>query len=174
MARPIHQLSVKPLMLMPVSGSTGKRPVGSIFSLPPILVRTFLAVSASQPYSCEQSHQWLFKLAYAGGRLDPCGAGSGSVRGTRNDGSLHVSFGASGISANSVFDRLCTNQSCTWNWIHDAASRLRMVAGVNSSRVISSRLTTRGLGVIRFAVSGTTLSSGTLRPKRRPTEPIFG
>jgi hypothetical protein len=62
-ARPIHQLSVKPLMLMPVCGSTGSNPVGSIFSLPPIWVRTFFAVSASQPYSWEQSHQWLFRLA---------------------------------------------------------------------------------------------------------------
>ena len=49
MARPIHQLSVKPLMLMPVTGSTGRRPVGSIFSFPPVIVRTCFAVAASQP-----------------------------------------------------------------------------------------------------------------------------
>src|SRR5688572_8243978 len=49
-----------------------------------------------------------------------------------------------------------------------------MVAGRNSVLVISSRLTSRGLGVIRLAVSGKVCSSGTLRPKRRPQLPIAG
>ena len=30
----------------------------------------------------------------------------------------------------SVVDRSCTNQSCTMNWIHDAASRFRMRRGL--------------------------------------------
>src|SRR5678816_4729090 len=98
-------------MLMPVCGSTGSKPVGSIFSLPPIFVRTFRAVSASQPYNCEQSHQWLFKLAYAGGRLLPCGPGSVSVRGTLIVGSPQLSFAANGISANSVFCLLYTSDA---------------------------------------------------------------
>ena len=55
-----------------------------------------------------------------------------------------------GMSMRSVFDRSCTNQSCTMNWIHEAAIRFRIVAGWNWSRVISSRLTTRGLGISRF------------------------
>ena len=75
---------------------------------------------------------------------------------------------------NSVVERLCTNQSWTMNWIHAAASRFRMVAGWNCSRVISSRLTTRGFGTSRLAVSGRVCSSGTLRPNRQPAAPIRG
>ena len=60
------------------------------------------------------------------------------------------------------------------NCSHAPASRFRIVAGLNVSRVISSRLTTRGLGTSRFGVSGKVCSSGKLRPKRRPAAPIFG
>jgi hypothetical protein len=43
------------------------------------------------------------------------------------------------------------NQSCTWNWIHAAASRFSVVAGLNLSRVSSSRLTVRGFGSRSFS-----------------------
>ena len=65
------------------------------------------------------------------------------------------------------------NQSCTSNWIHAAASRLSVVAGMNSFRVSSSRLTVRGFGSSGF-FSFTVCSSGTLRPKRLPRLPING
>ena len=69
---------------------------------------------------------------------------------------------------------LCTNQSCTMNWIHAAAITLRIVAGWNVVRVNSSRLTRRGLGVMRLAVSGNVSLSGTLRPNRMPALPMRG
>ena len=96
------------------------------------------------------------------------------MRGTRSVGAPQSSPVPIGMSIDCVFERACTNQSCTMNWIHAAAIRLRMVAGLNSSRVISSRLITRGFGTRRLAVSGDTCSSGKLRPKRRPTDPIDG
>ena len=68
----------------------------------------------------------------------------------------------------------CMNQSCTWNWIHAAASTLMIVAGWNVVRVSSSRLTVRGFGVSRLAVSGNVSFSGKLRPKRTPALPIRG
>ena len=60
------------------------------------------------------------------------------------------------------------------NWSQAPASRLRIVAGLKVSRVISSRLMTRGFGISSLAVSGNVLSRGKFRPKRRPAEPIFG
>ena len=69
---------------------------------------------------------------------------------------------------------LCTNQSWTMNWIHAAAITLRIVAGWKVVRVSSSRLTCRGLGVRRLAVSGNASLSGTLRPNRMPALPIRG
>ena len=69
---------------------------------------------------------------------------------------------------------LWTNQSCTWNWIHAAARTLRIVAGWNVVRVRSSRLTRRGFGFIRLAVSGNVSLSGTLRPNRVPELPMRG
>ena len=69
---------------------------------------------------------------------------------------------------------LCTNQSWTMNWIHAAAITLRIVAGWKVVRVRSSRLTCRGLGVSRLAVSGNASLKGTLRPKRMPALPIRG
>ena len=65
------------------------------------------------------------------------------------------------------------NQSCTSNWIHAPASRLSVVAGMNSLRVNSSRLTVRGFGSSGF-FSFAVYSSGTLRPKRLPRLPISG
>src|SRR4029453_13215075 len=103
---PLHQLWVKPLKLMPVAGSVGNRPVGSMRSLPPTLARTFFAMSASQPYNIDASHQWLFRLAYAGGRVEPAGAGSGSVRETVIVPSLQSSPCASGMSIVWVLDPL--------------------------------------------------------------------
>ena len=60
------------------------------------------------------------------------------------------------------------------NWIHAAAITFRIVAGWNVVRVRSSRLTSRGLGFIRLAVSGNVSARGTLRPKRMPALPIRG
>ena len=89
--------------------------------------------------------------------------------------SCHVSPSASGMSCVWVQTPfLCMNQSCTWNWIHAAASTLTISAGWNVVRVRSSRLTVRGLGFSRFAVSGIVSESGTLRPKRTPALPIRG
>jgi len=69
---------------------------------------------------------------------------------------------------------VCTNQSCTWNWIQAAASTLRIVAGWNFVRVMTALLIARGLGFRRLAESGNTSVSGTLRPKRVPVLPIIG
>ena len=60
------------------------------------------------------------------------------------------------------------------NWIHAAAITLRIVAGWKVVRVSSSRLTCRGLGVSRLAVSGNASLKGTLRPNRMPALPIRG
>src|SRR6185436_3762482 len=60
------------------------------------------------------------------------------------------------------------------NWIHAAAITLRIVAGWNVVRVNSSRLTRRGLGVMRLAVSGNVSLSGTFRPNRIPALPMRG
>ena len=60
------------------------------------------------------------------------------------------------------------------NWIHAAAITLRIVAGWKVVRVRSSRLTCRGLGVSRLAVSGNASLKGTLRPNRMPALPIRG
>ena len=56
-----------------------------------------------------------------------------------------------------------------------AASRLRVVAGMKVSRVMSSRLTVRGFGVkSERSSSGTVSATGTLRPKRVLAAPING
>src|SRR5215213_2804163 len=61
------------------------------------------------------------------------------------------------------------------NCSHAAASRLSVVAGWNSWRVRSSRLTVRGFGLSRaHSFSGYVNSMGTLRPKRVPALPIVG
>ena len=66
-------------------------------------------------------------------------------------------------------------QSRVMNWIHAAASMLRLLAGTNVSRVSSSRLMTRGFGaMICGSGSGHVNSGGTLRPKRIPAEPMRG
>jgi hypothetical protein len=52
---------------------------------------------------------------------------------------------------------------------------LTIVAGLNSSRVSSSRLIVLGFGSRRSgSVWGNVLASGTLRPKRAPIAPIVG
>ena len=65
------------------------------------------------------------------------------------------------------------NQSCVWNWIHAAARRLRVVAGMNSRRPSTERLTSRGSGTrIWSAPSGQVSSIGTLRPNTVPLAPM--
>ena len=66
------------------------------------------------------------------------------------------------------------NQSWTMNWIQAAAITLRIVAGWNVVRVSSSRLTWRGLGFRRLAVSGKASLNGTFRPSRMPALPMRG
>src|SRR6185436_661050 len=100
---------------------------------------------------------------------------SAGVIGTRIGFSCQVSpapIGMSWVCDQTPF--LCTNQSCTWNWIHAAAMTLRIFAGWNVVRVRSSRLTRRGFGVIRLATSGKVSLNGTLRPKRVPALPMRG
>src|SRR5688500_1776034 len=117
MARPTHQLSVKPERWSPVSGSTGRSLVGSTLRCPPSPVRSRLAVFGSEPYTCDPSHQCPFGFVYAGGRVEPAGAESGTDRGIFMVESDQSSPGASGISTpSSIGERLCTNQSCTMNW----------------------------------------------------------
>ena len=65
-------------------------------------------------------------------------------------------------------------QSLTMNWIQVAASRFSEVAGRKVFRVISRRLTSRGLGVRSVSVSGWAWTGLTLRPNRRPAAPIIG
>ena len=118
----------------------------------------------------------MFSLIYAGGifELGTLG-GSAGVFGTRIGRSCQLSPSSTGMSwvwLHVPF--LCTNQSCTMNWIQAAAMTLRIVAGWKVVRVRSSRLTRRGLGSIRFAVSGNASFNGTLRPKRMPALPMRG
>lgn len=87
----------------------------------------------------------------------------------------HGSSWASGISMGfsvGLFPWL--NQSRIMNWSQLAASALHDVAALNSLRVITARLTSRGLGLSRLAVSGNDFSIGTLRPKRDPAIPMGG
>ena len=113
---------------------------------------------------------------YAGGRVESATLGrSAGVRGTRIGRSCQLSPASTGMSWVCVHTPfLCMNQSWTWNWIHAAPNTLRMFAGWNVVRVSSSRLTVRGFGVRRFAVSGNVSLSGTLRPNRVPALPIRG
>ena len=87
----------------------------------------------------------------------------------------HGSSGASGTCHGESGAWPWLNQSCTSNWSHAPASRFSVVAGMNSLRVSSSRLTTRGFGSrIAGSASGNVRASGTLRPKRAPTAPMRG
>lgn len=67
------------------------------------------------------------------------------------------------------------NQSCVWNWIHAAASRLSVVAGMKLLRTMNFSLMARGFGVQSSASVGRgQLSRGKLRPNRMPAQPIRG
>src|SRR5215813_6703528 len=67
------------------------------------------------------------------------------------------------------------NQSWTWNWIQAAARTLRVVAGMNVSRVISFRLISRGLGCRRPGSGSARARAGsTFRPKRVRALPMAG
>ncbi len=67
------------------------------------------------------------------------------------------------------------NQSWFSIWIQQAASTLRLVAGLKVSRFKRRRLTSLGLGSISRGIgSGAVASGGALRPKRLPTMPISG
>src|SRR5215218_5206092 len=67
------------------------------------------------------------------------------------------------------------SQSRIMNCSHAAASKLSVVAGWNSWRVRSSRLTVRGFGLKSAqSFSGYVSSRGTLRPKRVTAPPIAG
>jgi len=86
------------------------------------------------------------------------------------------SVGSSGISTSrEVSPSPWLNQSRIMNCSHAAASVLMLSAGRNVVRVNSRRLTTRGLGSRSCSrVTGSTLSSGMLRPNRAPAMPIVG
>src|SRR5271156_2836 len=69
------------------------------------------------------------------------------------------------------------NQSWTWNWIHAAASKLTIVAGLNlpSWRAIGRSLTIRGLGDISSSGLGALVYfRGTFLPSLIPAHPING
>ena len=67
------------------------------------------------------------------------------------------------------------NQSRIMNCSQAATSALTDVASMSSVRVIRARLTSRGLGrSLSSWESCTIASSGMLRPKRVPAEPIRG
>lgn len=69
----------------------------------------------------------------------------------------------------------CTNQSWVWNWIHAAASRFSVVAGMNSFRVINISESIRGFGVMISASVGLGVYClGKFLPNRIPVHPIFG
>ena len=108
----------------------------------------------------------------------PSGSALGSFRvrwisiGCVGHGSSSASGTTHGLSASFL---PWLNQSCTSNWIHAPASRLSVVAGMNSSRVRSSRLIVRAFGSSSLSSGSRTVSSsGTLRPKRLPSAPISG
>ena len=113
---------------------------------------------------------------YVGGRsLSGGDVGSGGVRNTCSGGSGQSSSGSSSrIHGSSVGLVPCLNQSWIMNCSHEAINALPAVAGISSSRVISRRLTVRGLGSSMRSVSGQVCSIGTLRPKRVPAIPIVG
>ena len=68
-------------------------------------------------------------------------------------------------------------QSWTWNWIQAAASKFKVVAGLNSPGFLDMKasLTSLGFGVqSSFSVGFSQYFLGKLRPKRIPEQPIFG
>ena len=108
------------------------------------------------------------------------GGPSGSALGSRRVRAISIGcWGHGSSSASGTFHGFSAsflpwlNQSCTSNWIHAPARRLSVVAGMNSFRVSSSRLTVRGFGSIG-SFSRTVYSSGTLRPNRLLRLPISG
>ena len=115
-------------------------------------------------------------MTYVGAPPFPSGAGSLRVRSIRIGRSAQGSSSASSSRNGSSGTFLpWLNQSWTSNCSHAPASRLTIVAGMNSSRVSSSRLTTRAFGSSSCGSgSGYVCSSGTLRPKRAPIIPIAG
>ena len=129
--RPIHQLSAKPVIAMPVFGSVGRRPL-SILSLPPSNARTASSCFRSLPYRAEPSHQCDSSFTKVGG----CPAssadrvGSGGVRRIRIGFSNQSSLSSSGmLSSSPGRGSPWLNQSCAWNCSQAAASRLRVGAG---------------------------------------------
>ena len=98
------------------------------------------------------------------------------MRGTRIGRSGHSSSSASLISHGSsvgLFPWL--NQSRIMNCSHGATSAFTDVASIRCSRVISARLTSRGLGESFDARDSEGMAlSGMLRPKRAPIIPIAG
>ena len=115
-------------------------------------------------------------MTYVGGPPFASGAGSLRVRSIRigrsGQGSSSARSSSKG-SSGTFFPWL--NQSWTSNWSQAPARTLTIVAGLNSSRVSSSRLTTLGFGSSSSgADSGYVPSTGTLRPKRAPIMPIAG
>src|SRR3954453_136171 len=126
----------------------------------------------------ERSHQWVSVLVYVGGRsLGPAGrVGSVRVRIIRSGFVVHGSPGSRGISIGLSVGLLpWLNQSRIMNWSQLAARAFTAVAGTNSFRVITARLTSRGLGVSRSAPAGGNVCSiATLRPNRDPAIPMGG
>ena len=95
---------------------------------------------------CDPSHQCVSAVTKVGG-ASPFVLGSRRVRGICIGCCGQGSSPASGIvhgASDSFLPWL--NQSWTSNWIQAPASRFSVVAGMNSFRVISSRLTVRGFG----------------------------
>ena len=172
MARPIHQLSVNPLKWMPVSGSTGSSPVGSILSLPPSRPQ-FRGVadrsrrSATRPTSgCSGWRRpAAASIPAAPGRApsaEPSSSGDPSRRRARAESRCRLRRGP--LVHEPVVHHELNPGGCQQV---EQRRRLELVA------VISSRLTTRGLGLRRLAASGKTCCSGKFRPKL-PAAPMAG
>ncbi len=113
-------------------------------------VRSARTSSSVSPYTWEPSHQCVSVFTHVAGPPFASGDGSRRVRSIRigcsNQGSSSAHSTSHGLST-SVWP--WKTQSCTSNWIQDAARRFRVVAGMNSRRVRSSRLTSRGFGSSR-------------------------
>src|SRR4051794_3839373 len=170
--RPNQKFSLKPLRSTPGwSGSSGRRPSGSMRSLPSVNERTAFWRSCVEPYSCEPSHQCVSVLPYS-----PWWAGSATVR--------RMCMWSSGQSSPSRSGTSMTSSGSPWpwknqlwfsNWIHAAASEFSVVAGLNVSRVMSSSETSRGLGSMsRGSFSGLMRSGGMLRVNWVPAAPMSG
>ncbi len=86
-------------------------------------------------------------MTYVGGEPSSRWLASGRVRWIRigRSGQSSSSPSSSSNGSSSTFFPWL-NQSCTSNWSHAPASTLTIVAGWNSVRVRSSRLTSRGFG----------------------------